>query len=124
MRKYDRSTQVVAKKGFQLWFASVPISLCWYKRIDFEREEKKKEFEGLNGRESELLIEGMSVDGSLLHFCLDSIHMSIVSQASLGFLDLTSPVMFLENCLRRKGSDREMFLLKKADDFLRKPLSS
>lgn len=34
--------------------------LCWYNRIDFERNDKNEEFEGLNGRESELLIEGMS----------------------------------------------------------------
>lgn len=57
---YGRNTQVVAKQGFQLWFASVPISLCWYNRIDFERNDKNEEFEGLNGRDSELLIEGMS----------------------------------------------------------------
>ena len=50
--------------------------------------------------------------------------MLIIDQTNLGLLDLTSPIEFLENCLRRKGDDSQMFLLRRADDFLGKSLSS
>lgn len=116
IEKLWRCPWAVTNKGYNF------PSLSWYKGADFDGNEKGKEWETKWERMWTSRRRNMSQRTSLAFLLGQYSHVNH-RPGFLGFLDLTSPIKFPKNYLRRQGSDSQVFLLKKPDDFLRKLLS-